>query len=72
MTLGNIRHIGLRSLVVRCGALWCDHQAVLNVSNYVDDLAVPALGPHMVCTICRAIGADVRPDWAGTCATEFI
>jgi hypothetical protein len=61
MTLGNMRENGVRSLAVTCGALWCNHCGVLNVSDYTDDVAVPSFGPRMVCTVCGAIGADVRP-----------
>ena len=31
--------------------------------GYPDDVPVPAFGPRMVCTVCGAIGADVRPNW---------
>src|SRR5262249_36880017 len=63
MTLGNMREHGVHSLAVYCGALWCHHQAVLDVSAFADDVAVPAFGPRMVCTVCGAIGAEARPNW---------
>jgi len=63
MTLGNMRENGVRTLAVRCGALWCSHEGVLDVSPYADEVAVPTFGPRMVCTICGAIGADARPNW---------
>ena len=43
--------------------LWCNHEAVLDVGRFADDLTVPSFGPRMVCTICGAIGADGRPNW---------
>jgi len=58
MTLGNMRENGVRSLTVTCGALWCHHQAVLDVNGFADDVAVPSFGPRMVCTVCGTIGAD--------------
>jgi hypothetical protein len=61
MTLGNMRENGARSLAITCGAVWCNHQAVLDVN--ADDVTVPSFGPRMVCTICGAIGADARPNW---------
>lgn len=64
MTLGNMRANGVRSLAVYCGGRYCHHQAVLDVSGYPDDAPVPAFGPRMVCTVCGAIGADARPNWA--------
>ena len=63
MTLGNMREHGVRSLAVSCGALWCHHQAVLDVEAFADDVTVPSFGPRMVCTTCGAIGADARPNW---------
>jgi hypothetical protein len=34
MTLGNLCAKGVRSLAIRCGALWCNHESILNVSEY--------------------------------------
>jgi hypothetical protein len=33
-----MRENGVRSLAVTCGALWCHHQAVLDVAAYADDV----------------------------------
>ena len=63
MTLGNMRENGVRSLAITCGALWCHHEAVLDVTAFVDDVSVPSFGLRMVCTVCGAIGADARPHW---------
>jgi len=63
MTLRNMREHGAHSLDIRCGALWCNHEAILDVSTYADDLTVPSFCPRMVCTVCGAIGADARPNW---------
>src|SRR5262245_46481959 len=63
MTLGNMRQRGIHSLSVYCGALWCHHEAVLDVSSFADDMTVPSFCPRMVCTVCGAIGADARPNW---------
>ena len=63
MTLRNMRENGVRSLAITCEALWCRHEAVLDVSTFSDDVTVPSFGPRMVCTVCGAIGADARPYW---------
>jgi hypothetical protein len=63
MTLANMRLHGVRSLAVTCGALWCHHQAVLDVAGFADDVIVPSFASRMVCTVCGAIGADARPNW---------
>jgi|ERR1700722_6180309 hypothetical protein len=66
MTLGNMRQLGVRSLDVSC---WqCHHQAVLSADRWPDDVAVPTLGPRMVCTRCGIVGADARPNWKGAAA----
>jgi hypothetical protein len=62
MTLRNMRENGVHSLAITCGALWCHHQAVLDVSAYADDVTVPSFCRRMVCTPCGAIGADARVD----------
>lgn len=63
MTLGNMRANGIRALTIWCGGRWCNHEAVLDVASFPDDVPVPSFGPRMVCTVCGAIGADARPNW---------
>ena len=58
-----MRENGVRSLAVTRRALWCHHQAVLDVTTFADDVVVPSFGPRMVCTACGAIDADARPNW---------
>jgi hypothetical protein len=60
MTLGNMRANGVHTLAVYCR---CNHDAILDAASYPDEMPVPAFGPRMVCTVCGAIGADVRPNW---------
>ena len=43
MTLRNMRENGVRSLAITCGALWCHHEAILDVGAYADDLTVPSI-----------------------------
>jgi len=45
MTLGNMRENGVRSLAITCGALWCHHQAVLDVNAFADDLGGAVFRP---------------------------
>ena len=55
MTLGNMRANRVRSLSIRCGALWCNHEAILDTGTYPDEVPVPSFSARMVCTICGAI-----------------
>ena len=61
MDLANMRENGVRSLAVMCHQ--CRHDTVMNVDHLPGDLTVPLFGPRMVCSKCRAVGADVRPNW---------
>jgi hypothetical protein len=57
MTLGNMRQNGVRTLAVTCGALWCHHEAVLDVAAYSDDLPVP---PSVRAWSARCAALSVR------------
>jgi hypothetical protein len=46
MTLGNMRENGVRSLAITCGAVRCNHQAVLDADAFADDITVPPFGPR--------------------------
>jgi hypothetical protein len=57
LTLGNMRANGVRSLFVSC---WIrHHRAILSADLWPD----AAFGPRMVCTRCRLVGTDARPNW---------
>jgi hypothetical protein len=61
MDLANMRQSGVRPLDVECHN--CRHRVIMNVDHLPGDLTVSSFGPKMVCTKCRMIGADVRPNW---------
>jgi hypothetical protein len=61
MTLGNMRGNGVRSLAVTCPK--CQHERIINADKWSGHMLVPSFGPRMVCSKCRAVGADVRPNW---------
>jgi hypothetical protein len=63
MTLANMRANDVRRLVVYCLAPYCHHRRVIEADAYAGALPVKGFGPHMVCTRCGLIGADVRPNW---------
>ena len=60
MTLRNMCENGVRSLAITCGAVWCNHQAILDVNVFADDVVVPSFGPRMVCTVCGVPSVRMR------------
>jgi hypothetical protein len=65
MTIGNMRHLGLRRLLASCLNDACRYQALINVSNYPADTEVPWFRSRVFCAKCGARGnkIDVRPNW---------
>jgi hypothetical protein len=63
VTLGQIRSLGCRDLLIYCASGRCHHSAALNADWLADQTPVRSLCGRMVCTRCGMIGADVRPDW---------
>jgi hypothetical protein len=61
MSLGNMRHHGVRRLDVSCRA--CGHNTEINVDAWPDDVPVPSFGRHMGCTLCGNLGATAIPNW---------
>jgi hypothetical protein len=56
-----MRALGVRSLAVTCEL--CHHEAVLAADQWSDAVLVRDFRPRMVCTSCRIVGADARPNW---------
>jgi hypothetical protein len=48
----------------RCDLWLCHHGAELTADRCPDEVPLPALGQHMVCSCWGIVGADVRPNWA--------
>jgi hypothetical protein len=71
VTLGNMRATGVRMLAIACLGRGCYHQAILDVTEFDDDVPVPAFGARMVCTACGAIGADARRNWQERASAIF-
>jgi len=53
MTLGNMRANGVHTLAVYCGGRDCNHERVLDVSNYPDDVPVPSFGQSLLIVCIR-------------------
>ena len=61
MTLGNMRHNGVRAVIASCRV--CRHSADVVVDPLADDVFVPEVGLWMVCARCGARGPETRPAW---------
>ena len=48
---------GVRSL------LRCHYEMIIKADHWLNDIPLASFGPKMVCTKCRTVGADVRPNW---------
>jgi len=64
VTLGHIRGLGCRDLLVYCNSIACDHSVAMNADHMPDETPIQPLGTRMVCSRCGHRGADVRPDWS--------
>ena len=62
ITVGNIRQLGVRGLIVSCRNPQCRHEATMSVDDYADEIEVPSFAPRMVCAKCGG-KVDVRPNW---------
>jgi hypothetical protein len=56
MTLGNMRQQGVQHLIAYCHNDACRHQAIIDVSNYSDDVEVPSF--QAASSAASASGAD--------------
>ena len=62
MTLGNIRQLGVRGLLLTCLNQQCRHEATMSVDDYADEVELPSFAPRIVCSQCGGKVA-VRPNW---------
>lgn len=61
MTLGNMRALGIHSLIVSCGK--CNYEWALLLDACDDTVNVSTFGPRIVCVQCGTVGAEARPNW---------
>ena len=63
MTLGNMRALGVRGLLVSCLNHTCRYEIAICVDRYADNIAVPSFRLRMKCSKCGSRNVDVRPNW---------
>ena len=62
ITLGEMRSgNGPRWLIVYCSDFKCSHSAVIDATQWGDDVRLSDLEPKFTCKACGRHGADVRP-----------
>jgi hypothetical protein len=62
MTLGNMRALGVRCLLVSC--MVCRYEIAICVDRYADDIEVRSFRSCMKCAKCGSEDVQVRPNWA--------
>jgi hypothetical protein len=62
MTLGGLRQLGVRGLLLICLDPKCRHEATMSVDDYADEIELPSFAPRMACSQCGGKVA-VRPNW---------
>jgi predicted DNA-binding ribbon-helix-helix protein len=63
MTVGTLRQLGVRGLLLICVDPKCRHEATMSVDDYADAIELPSFAPRMVCSKCGGKRIEVRPNW---------
>ena len=63
MTLGSLRQLGVRGLLLICVDPRCRHEATMSVDDYADAIELPSFAPRTVCSKCGGKRIEVRPNW---------
>jgi hypothetical protein len=63
MTLGNMREQGVHRLIAFRHNDACQHQAIIDVSKYSDDVEVPSFQRRAKYSKCGGKRVDVRSSW---------
>ena len=56
MTVGTLRQLGVRGLLVICVDPKCRREATMSVDDYADAIELPSFAPRMVCSRCGGKG----------------
>jgi predicted DNA-binding ribbon-helix-helix protein len=63
ITLGSLRQLGVRGLLLVCVDPKCHHETTMSVDNYPDQIELPSFAPRMACSKCGGKRIEVRPNW---------
>jgi hypothetical protein len=66
ITLGEMRAMGIRGLLIYCSDYHCSHNIEISADQWPDDVRLSDLEPLFTCQACGLKGAEVRADfnWA--------
>jgi len=66
ITLGEVRQMGVRGVLVYCSDYHCSHSVAISADRWPDHLRLSDLESLFVCQACGIKCADLRPDfnWA--------
>jgi hypothetical protein len=66
ITLGEVRQMGIRGLLIYCSDYHCSHNVEINADRWPDHVRLSDLEPLFTCQACGIKGAEVRDDfnWA--------
>ena len=65
ITLGEVREIGVRGVLVYCSDYHCSHWTAISGDRGPDDARLSDLEPLFVCQACGTRYAQLRPDFEG-------
>ena len=63
ITLGEMREMGVRGLLVYCSDYKCSHWGMINADRWPVDVRLSDLEPLFVCQACGTRPADLRPNF---------
>jgi hypothetical protein len=60
ITLGEVRGMGVRRLLVYCRDHRCSHSVIISAERWDDEVRLSDLEPRFVCQACGKRGAKLR------------
>ena len=63
ITLGEMRAMGVRGLLVYCSDYHCSHSVAIGADRWPDHVRLSDLDAQFACQACGIKGADLRPDF---------
>jgi hypothetical protein len=63
ITLGEMREMGVRGLLVYCSDYHCSHSVAISGDRWSDHVRLSDLEPLFVCQACGTRPAELRPDF---------